>query len=80
MTLLDIYEFCFKNLKMKLKKGFPIIKIRNDHDGEFISYFFEFFFVKNNDITITFQHIEFSNKIRLSKGKISLFKKWQEQC
>jgi hypothetical protein len=28
---------------MKLKKGFPIINIRNDHDGEFISYLFEFF-------------------------------------
>jgi hypothetical protein len=64
---------------MKLKKDFPIINIRNDHNGEFISYLFEFF-VKKNDITLTFQHIEFPNKIRLSKGKTGLFKKWQEQC
>jgi hypothetical protein len=53
MTLQDIHEFYFLNLKMTIhkfvkfskkveyKKDFSIINIKSDHDGEFLSDLFE---------------------------------------
>jgi hypothetical protein len=38
-----IYEFVKFSKKVEIKKGFSIINIKSDHDGEFISDFFEMF-------------------------------------
>jgi hypothetical protein len=45
-----IYEFVKFSKKVEIKKGFSIINIKSDHDGEFISDFFEMFCKKKKRI------------------------------
>jgi hypothetical protein len=70
-----IYKFVKFSKKIENDNGFPIINLKSDHGGKFVSDLFEtFYWEKKRDTTITFQHLELP-KMGLWKGKIGPFKK-----